>query len=271
MTAISQDFTIYAGNDVTPIFSLTNAAGTPIDISSVTEITWTAQRDLSSAAVLTKLKSTGGIVFVTDGTNGQFKVIISSGDTASLDDFYIHEATITDSSNKTSTVATGRLQVGRKPVWSYSGDPSTSTKDAIRFVLGDILVKDPLVNDNEIAYAYSAKGSVYGAAAMLCRSLSSQYARLVDTVDRELRTSYSSKSANFLRMAVQFEQQAAIVSGAMPYAGGISVADKNAQVSDADRVSPQFNIGMMDNLFMPVAPAGNETTAPSSNPTESAQ
>ena len=69
-------------------------------------------------------------------------------------------------------------------------------------------------------------------------------------------------------MAIQFEQQASIASGAMPYAGGISVSDKNAQVSDSDRVSPCFNIGMTDD-FYPIGPAGNETTAPSSDPTNS--
>lgn len=260
MTATSQDFTIYAGDDVTPIFTLTNASGAAIDISSVQEITWTVQRDLNSPVILTKLKSGGGVVFITDGTDGKFKAIATRTDTASLDDYYIHQATITDASGNVSTVATGRMQVGRKPVWTYSGDPSTSAKDAIRFLMGDILPKDPLVNDNEITYAYTAKGSTYGAAAMLCRSLSSQYARLVDTVDRELRTSYSTKSANFLRMAIQFEQQASIASGAIPYAGGISVADKNAQVSDTDRVAPQFNIGFLDNL-LPVGPVGNETQA----------
>ena len=87
MTTSSQDFDIYAGDDVTPIFTLANASGVAIDISSVSEITWTAQRDMDSAAVLTKTKTGGGIVFVTDGSDGKFQVVISGSDTAGLDEY----------------------------------------------------------------------------------------------------------------------------------------------------------------------------------------
>lgn len=45
----------------------------------------------------------------------------------------------------------------------------------------------------------------------------------------------------------------------MPYAGGISVMDKEMQEQDTDRVQPQFNIGLDDNLNMPFGPAGNQT------------
>jgi hypothetical protein len=44
----------------------------------------------------------------------------------------------------------------------------------------------------------------------------------------------------------------------MPYAGGISIADKQMQELDADRVPPGFQIGM-DQNELPVAAAGNES------------
>ena len=45
----------------------------------------------------------------------------------------------------------------------------------------------------------------------------------------------------------------------MPYVGGVSVTDKAAQVTDPDRVTPQFNIGMQDNLLPVGVGSGNET------------
>jgi len=49
------------------------------------------------------------------------------------------------------------------------------------------------------------------------------------------------------------------IGGASVYAGGISQADKTAQLQDLDRVTPQFNLMMDDNLIVPVGPVGNET------------
>ena len=37
--------------------------------------------------------------------------------------------------------------------WNYSGDPSLSSRDAVRFLIGDTDPNDPLVTDEEIAYA----------------------------------------------------------------------------------------------------------------------
>ena len=59
-------------------------------------------------------------------------------------------------------------------------------------------------------------------------------------------------------MGLQFENDANTY-GALPgYAGGISIADKQQEELDTDRVPPQFNIGMDDNYY-PIAPAGNES------------
>ncbi|MGH7490132.1 MAG: hypothetical protein ACREMY_31675, partial [bacterium] len=93
--------------------------------------------------------------------------------------------------------------------------------------------------------------------AMMCRSLASRLSREADTVDRELRTSYSQRANNYMRMAAAYEMQASARSGAKPYAGGISIADKKLDENNPDRVPPQFNIGMQDSL-LPVAPVGNE-------------
>jgi hypothetical protein len=93
--------------------------------------------------------------------------------------------------------------------------------------------------------------------------LASQFARKVDTVQGEIRTLYSQQTANYKRMALDLEQRGLIRGAAMPYAGGISIADKVTQVEDTDRVPPQFNLAWGDNL-LPIGPAGQQTPTPGS-------
>lgn len=267
MTAVNQDFTIYSGSDDLPRFTVYSdtANTTALNISAVTQITFTVQRDLSTAVALTKTKTGGSITFVTDGNDGAFQVAISKTDTAALTGYYIYQATITDTGANISVVATGRLNVARAPAWTYSGDPTTSNKDAIRFLIGDTLPNDPQVYDGEISYAYTTRGTVYGAAAMCCRAMATQYSRRVDSVQSDLRTVYSSMAKAYAMRAIEYDARAAIDgagSAGLLYAGGISLVDKQTREDDTDRVKPQFNLGMTDNSI-PVGPAGNEL--PSSN------
>lgn len=260
MTTTGQDFTIYAGDAANVIFTVTvdgTATGTPVDISSVTQITWSAQRSQGSAAVLTKTKIGGSITFVTTGTDGKFQLALANADTTGLTGFYLFLATITDNTGKISTVALGRMDVGVAPVWTYSGDPATSTKDAVRFLIGDILTGDPLLQDAEINYAITLRGTAYGAAAQCLRSLSSQMARQADSTQGELRIGYSSRSRAFAKRAEDYETREAISGGGGAWAGGISLVDKQSRESDTDRVKPQFNLGMTDNS-LPVGQGSNE-------------
>lgn len=257
MTRANQDFTLYIGDDSLPIFTVYDSLDDVLDISSVTQITWAIQRTPSSTAVLSKSKTGGKIAFTTDGTDGQFQVDIDETDLDDLSGYYVHVAKITDAYGNISTVTLGRVQIGRAPVWTYSGDPTTSDKDAVRFLIGDVLNKDPLVQDGEIAYALTLRGTVYGAAATCCRSLAAQYSRLADSVQADLRTTYSQKATAFARRARDFDSQDTMLGGALSWAGGISIADKQSREEDTDRVQPAFNIGMDDNS-LPVAAAGTE-------------
>lgn len=260
MTTTGQDFTIYAGDAANVIFTVTSdgtASGTPVDISSVTQITWIAQRNQGAAAVLTKTKTGGAITFVTSGTDGKFQLALANADTTGLTGFYLFLATITDNTGKISTVALGRMDVGVAPIWTYSGDPSLSTKDAVRFLIGDILAGDPLLQDAEINYAITLRTTAYGAAAQCLRTLASQMSRQADSTQGELRIGYSSKARAFAKRADEYEAREAIAGSGMAWAGGISLADKMAREQLTDRVKPQFNLGMTDS-DIPVGQGGNE-------------
>jgi hypothetical protein len=129
----------------------------------------------------------------------------------------------------------------------------------VRYLVGDTITTDQQVQDEEILFVLTQRTSIWGAAATVCRSLASKYSRLVDTVDKDLRTTFSAKANAYRRAALGYEQDAMVRGGALPYAGGISFNDKIMNESNTDRVPPQFTIDMDDN-YLPVAPIGNEPT-----------
>lgn len=258
MSDRDQDFAAFAGRDCQPIFTVVNSAGAPMDLSAVRDIGWNCQLNLDNPDILIAKSKTGGTIrFVTDGTDGKFQVIIAPSDISTLSGFYMHQAWVTDGTGLQTEVATGRMRVGRAPAWTYSGDPTTSQKDQVRYLVGDTNHKDQQAFDAEINFALTQAGSLYAACALVCRAIASKYARDVDSVQNELRTMWSSRQKAYSDQARQFDVKASQNSFATPYAGGISLADKRQQDADPDRIRGQFNIGMDDN-YLPVGPAGNE-------------
>lgn len=144
--------------------------------------------------------------------------------------------------------------------WTYSPfDLSTSSKDQVRIAIGDILSTDPQLQDEEIASFIAGRTSISGACADCCRAIASRMSRSVTMKTTSAGANWSDLSKAYLRMAIQFDQQAISSGSAMPYAGGISIVDKMNQESNTDRVQPQFNLDMDDNRLMPFGPAGGET------------
>lgn len=141
--------------------------------------------------------------------------------------------------------------------WSYSGDPATANKDAVRFLIYDTLQGDPLIQDEEILYALSVRFTVWGAAAQCCRSLAAKFSRDADVAQGSQRVAYSARSRSYMMRAQEYEQRDLINGAATPYAGGISISDKIEQEQNADRKQPEFNLGMDDNA-LPIGAGGNQ-------------
>lgn len=146
--------------------------------------------------------------------------------------------------------------------WTYDVSLlATSSLMQVRRLIGDVIQGDQQFADEEINWQLSENGSnIYLTGAECCRLLATKYSRDVDLVEAELRKSYAQRSTAYSKRALELDQRANLVGGGAPYAGGISISDKQSQESNADRVPPQFNIGMFDN-WLPVAPTGNETEA----------
>lgn len=265
MAETNQDFITYQGDDVSPIFTVLDADGVAVNISAVTEITWTCRRNLESAALLTKTKTLGDITFVTDGTDGKFQVEIIAADTTPLTGFYLHTASITDSLGAITTVTVGRMQVGQAPAWSYDPTALSTALYQARMLIGDTMIGDQLLSDAEVNFCLSLYPNVYLGAAECARNIAMKFARQVDISQGELQTSYSQRSVRYGQIAKELESRGSARGGVALgiYAGGISVQDKIIQQQNPDRVRPQFNLGMWDNLLVPVPPVADPENEPS--------
>lgn len=123
--------------------------------------------------------------------------------------------------------------------WTYTPD-FTTARDQIRLLIGDTNTNDQQLQDAEIAYLVTENGGVYSAAAAAARTIAAKYARMVDLEVRGLqKQSLAQRQQHYADLAGQLTQKSAR-AGAMPYAGGISVADKQTQEQDTDRVKPYF-------------------------------
>ena len=132
--------------------------------------------------------------------------------------------------------------------WTYSGDPTFSKKDEVRFLLGDTNSDSQRVSDEEIEYTLTSAGNnAYSAAARCARSLAALYATKVDKAVGDLNISWSQLAQNFASLAAQLEGQVARRSSPRLYAGGISVSDKDSEDLRTDRVEPRFKSDMFTN------------------------
>lgn len=144
--------------------------------------------------------------------------------------------------------------------WSYSGNPGASGKDAVRFLIQDTNTNKQLVQDEEIEWTLTQEANVYTAAASICSQLVIKFG------------GGGVKKKKIGELMIEFDPVfyrglAASLSARgmghqIPYAGGISVADKNRQEQDPDWVAPKVYRGLADN------PAAPQPQMPPAHPLE---
>jgi hypothetical protein len=153
--------------------------------------------------------------------------------------------------------------------WSYDptqliGTSPTNMLMQVRRLIGDTNQADQQLYDEEINFAISQRGDIYGGGADCCRYLAAKYSRDIDTVQGELHRLYSARQKAYSARATELNRIAGFSGRGAPYAGGISVTDKMQNENNSDRVAPQFNLGMHEN-WIPVGPVGNETQSGSNS------
>lgn len=133
--------------------------------------------------------------------------------------------------------------------WSYSGDPSTTDKDAVRFTIGDTDTNDQQIQDEEIDYLLVTFLTVVSASIAAAEALCAKFSRLVDEVTGDLSRKCSKKAEAYKALAKQLKDRADDLTFNNPiaFAGGVSCADIENREQDTDRFPDIFQIGDFDN------------------------
>jgi hypothetical protein len=146
--------------------------------------------------------------------------------------------------------------MSRSGTATYSGDPTTSPLDEVRFLVGDT---GPVfdLNNAEINYQFKI---VYGnplppgmppsqgnylPAAYCADAIASEYKKLVDKNVGDLKISYSQMAKQFNDIAIRLRSRATI-TGVTTYFGGLSLSQKIANDANPDLVSTAVKVDGMD-------------------------
>jgi hypothetical protein len=146
--------------------------------------------------------------------------------------------------------------------WSYTGDPSSSAKDEVRFLSGCTNTDRQLVSDEEINYALSQYSEPNLAAALVLRALAALFSRETDYREGDISVADSKQAKAFLDMANELDPSGITTNAAvlaLPSFGGLSKTDKETLASDTDAVQPSFYRGMND---YPGGPGDNVIDVP---------
>lgn len=132
--------------------------------------------------------------------------------------------------------------------FTYSGDPSSSNLDQVRFLLGDTVEDGATFQDEEILFALSQNGDQpLPTAIYLAGSAAAKYSRYATKSVGDLSISYGELAANFRTLADTLSRQQSLVAPPSLFSGGISVSRKLTESTNTDVVQPDFTKGQFDN------------------------
>lgn len=135
--------------------------------------------------------------------------------------------------------------------FTYSGDPTTSPRNAVRFLLNDTDSTSPLFTDEELTYLITEWGpDVYEICRAGAETLSSKFSRMADQTtksvgDISVTLSYRTKSKEYQDLAISFLNRRMRKSPPSPWAN--SDALKNSIDRTVTDYNTEFWVGQMDN------------------------
>lgn len=131
--------------------------------------------------------------------------------------------------------------------FTYTAGGASELND-IRAALGDTNSAAPgseRLEDEEINRLLTLHGSVAAATVAAARALIAKLARrATEKTVGSLTLVYSQRIETLQTLVADMGASASRL--AIPYAGGISISDKEIVETDSDRVEPAFSVGMLD-------------------------
>jgi hypothetical protein len=135
--------------------------------------------------------------------------------------------------------------------FTYSGDPSTSTRNAVRFLINDTDSTDALFSDEELNYLITEWGTnVYEISRACCETLVSRFNRLADSTsksvgDISVSESYTAKAGQYQDLANSF--LARKMRKSPPTFKVNADAMKSTNDRTVDDYNTDFYLGIQDN------------------------
>jgi hypothetical protein len=124
--------------------------------------------------------------------------------------------------------------------------PGAEDIAAVRFAIGDIDAAAPLLTDKQIGTVLEeVEGDREWASVACLESLSRRYALQADISTGDTKLTYSKQAENLAERARELRARV-VASRGGPFAGGISVSDKEAREENSDRVGGVFRRGQFD-------------------------
>ena len=130
--------------------------------------------------------------------------------------------------------------------WTYSGNPASSTRDAVRFLVGDTDTTDQLISDEEIAYIVQENPAINRSASESARAIAAKFARLMSRSIGGLSADFSAKYRQYLELADNLLSKDELKPVSL-YISGFTRSAKEAVELDIDRESTFSRKGIMDN------------------------
>jgi len=132
--------------------------------------------------------------------------------------------------------------------WSYSGDPASSARDLVRFLLLDTVEADPLLSNEEIDYLVATWTDPYEAARNGALTLMAKFTRQADLSrsvgDLSISESFGGRASEYLALAESIAEQRNRLAPAKPWvaAGNLEQTAKRPDLGQSD-----FRLGQFDN------------------------
>ena len=122
--------------------------------------------------------------------------------------------------------------------WTYS-TTLTADRDIIRLTIGDTDTSDQQFSDEELTYFRSTAGNNRGAALLAVEALIAKYSRQPDRQVGDLSISASQRVKAYKELRATILERETL--GATPFAGGITISDKQGYEENTDLVRPAFS------------------------------
>lgn len=172
---MTPDVLLRAGNRLPVLRRTLEIDGEPVNLSSATGVVFKAQG--ATGVVIS------GACTVVDATGGVVDYAWTAPDSAVATGFYAAWYEVTYSGGVLTVPNSGYLVLQISSVaqgtWTYSGDPSSSPRDTVRYYLQDTDPDDPQMSDAELDFLiddwYSVTASYILVAATAAEILSVRY------------------------------------------------------------------------------------------------